>query len=118
MCRACTDTDPDELMPPRMYVITVLQQVGDQLARDNFWNFGLFSHLHQRFKPVPAGTTLAKVLASQHSERWASMMPRLLAVLQPLCARSVHLAYIQVRLAYAVVMLATDELESCRSVCT
>jgi hypothetical protein len=94
-CRAISN-DVGALLPHRMYVITVLEQVGDAVITENYYNYGTYSDLWRATKTVQASVSLPRVLSSTDAERWAAMLPPLLLHLQPLCPHSVCSAYVQV----------------------
>lgn len=105
-CRASTG-DPGEPLPERMYVATVLEQVGDTVALENYFNFGTYSDLWRATKVTPASVTLLRVLSATDAERWAALLPHLHMHLATLCPRSVGAAYVQVS-AHMSTALRTD----------
>jgi hypothetical protein len=94
-CRVIVN-DTTSLLPAHTYAISVLEQVGDSIVGDHYWDYGLFSNLYQLHRPVPADASLCKVLAQQDCERWASLLPRLHGHLEMLCPLTVQAAYVQV----------------------
>jgi hypothetical protein len=79
-----------------MYVITVLEQVGDTVIMGNYYNYGTYSDLWRATKSVQAQVTLPRVLMATDTERWAAMLSPLLLHLQPLCPHSIRSAYVQI----------------------
>lgn len=86
----------------RTYALDVLEQIGDDLAREHYWDYGLFSHLQRQYSTAPEGVTLLRVLGQPLTpgdslSRWTALLPQLLLHLASLCPDSVDHAYAQVQ---------------------
>lgn len=72
-------------------------QVGDDVMRDNFWNYGQCAQLQQQFKEPPEELALKEFLGTADNVRWGAVLPYLLRPLLLLCPSAVRCGYEQVR---------------------
>lgn len=83
-----------------MYAINVLEQIGDELAREHYWDFGMYSQLQRQYNDVSSDVTLLRVMGpfvlNDSLPRWSALLPQLLLHLSFVCPDSVDHAYAQV----------------------
>jgi hypothetical protein len=90
-----------------LHVATVLEQLGNEAMRENFWNYGQCGALQCAFKEPPEELSLREFLATADSVRWGAVLPHLLRPLLLLCPSAVRAAYQQVRPSQLSVSMAT-----------
>ena len=84
-----------------MYVMDVLEELGDDIAHRVYWDFGRWSDLHRRWKAVPESITLADVLFSQMDGKYSAIrLSRCLSEIAIeaylLCSSAFEQAYINI----------------------
>ncbi|GMH33034.1 hypothetical protein BSKO_00868 [Bryopsis sp. KO-2023] len=84
-----------------VYVADMLDEMGSDIVARCYWDFGDWSDLWRRWRPVPEGVSIADVLRcdgdpSVASIRWSRCLSEIAKEASVLCQSSVHSAYADV----------------------